>query len=173
MTKFAIFLRGINVGGIRISMADLTICLIEAELKDIKTYLQTGNVTCTYAGNAEELKTRSEQALTEKFKYEAYVLVFTQSELEALVRDYPWTQTPPDTHRYAILCFDPQVQNELLEFGQANIKDGEKIAVGNNVIYWQVPRGITLTSNFGKFLSKAKFKSTTTNRNLNTLEKMI
>ncbi|MFM9874489.1 MAG: DUF1697 domain-containing protein [Fimbriimonadaceae bacterium] len=173
MTKFVIFLRGINVGGVRIAMSELKSCLQEAELTNVKTYLQTGNVTCESDKSAETIKTFTEKALSAQFNYKAFVLVYTQPELEEIVKNYPWLESPPNTHRYAILWSDPKIQSELLKFAQTNIQPDEKVASGKNVIYWQVPRGITVTSSFGKFLGKPKFKSTTTNRNLNTLEKMI
>jgi uncharacterized protein (DUF1697 family) len=44
MTKYVAFLRGINVGGRIIKMADLRICLEKAGFGDVKTILQTGNV---------------------------------------------------------------------------------------------------------------------------------
>jgi len=153
-------------------MTDLKSCLEESGLSNIKTYLQTGNVTCESSQPAETIKTTTEQALAARFNYEAFVLVFTQSELQNIVQNYPWAQTPPNTHRYAILCSDQTIQQELIDYAQSNLQPDEKVAAGKNVIYWQVPRGITLTSPFGKFLGKPKFKSTTTNRNLNTLEKM-
>lgn len=154
-------------------MTDLTACLKEAGLTNVKTYLQTGNVTCESSNSTLKTKAIIERALTAHFKYEAFVLVYTISEFEDIVKNYPWPQTPPNTHRYAILCSDPKIQADLLEFAQSNIQSDEKVTAGKNVIYWLVPQGKTLTSPFGKYLGKTNFKSTTTNRNLNTLEKMI
>lgn len=173
MAHFALFLRGINVGKIRFSMADLKSCLEKSGLINVKTYLQSGNVTCQFDGSATELKSIAEQTLTARFNYEAYVHVVTHAELEDIVHNYPWEETPPDTHRYALLCSDPVLQSEILEFAKTKIESEEKVASHKNVIFWQVPRGLTLSSEFGKFTSKAKFKSNTTNRNLNTLEKML
>ncbi len=154
-------------------MPDLTDCLEQLGLTTVKTYLQTGNITCEHQGDLHILKSAIENSLTDRFNYQAFVLIFTQAELQAIVNNYPWPETPPDTHRYAILCSDSQIQSELLEFARANIQTEEKVDQGKNVIYWQVPRGITLTSPFGKHLGKPKYKATTTNRNLNTLEKML
>jgi uncharacterized protein (DUF1697 family) len=49
----------------------------------------------------------------------------------------------------------------------------EKIAVGNTVLYWKVAKGESTDTVFSKILAKAKYKSTTTVRNINTLEKML
>jgi uncharacterized protein (DUF1697 family) len=49
----------------------------------------------------------------------------------------------------------------------------EKIAAGNTVLYWKVTKGESTQTIFSKILAKAKYKSTTTVRNINTLEKML
>jgi hypothetical protein len=45
--------------------------------------------------------------------------------------------------------------------------------MGDGVIYWRVDQGQTLRSSFGKTLSKSKYKSFNTNRNINTLQKIL
>ena len=49
----------------------------------------------------------------------------------------------------------------------------EKIAPGEGVLYWQVPKSGTLGSTIGKTMGKRRYKSTTTTRNLRTLEKVL
>jgi uncharacterized protein (DUF1697 family) len=48
----------------------------------------------------------------------------------------------------------------------------EKIKPGKGVIYWQVPRG-TLDTTIGKTMGMKRYKSSTTTRNLRTLEKVL
>jgi uncharacterized protein (DUF1697 family) len=49
----------------------------------------------------------------------------------------------------------------------------EKIARGEGVVYWQVPKGSTLDSTIGKTMGKQRYKSSTTTRNLRTLDKVL
>ena len=49
----------------------------------------------------------------------------------------------------------------------------ERIELGDGVLYWEVERGQTLHSVFGKATGKKKYKATTTNRNLRTLRKVL
>jgi uncharacterized protein (DUF1697 family) len=49
----------------------------------------------------------------------------------------------------------------------------EEIAKGNSVLYWKVQKGESLNTPFSKITAKAKYKNTTTVRNINTLEKML
>ena len=47
------------------------------------------------------------------------------------------------------------------------------IAAGAGVLYWQVPRASTLDSAIGKTMGKKRYKSSTTTRNLRTLDKVL
>ena len=41
------------------------------------------------------------------------------------------------------------------------------------MIYWQVPRKATLESTMGKTMDKKRYKSSTTTRNLRTIDKVL
>src|SRR3984893_14127608 len=45
MTQYATFLRGVNVGGVNLKMADVASTLTDSGLADVRTILATGNVT--------------------------------------------------------------------------------------------------------------------------------
>ena len=49
----------------------------------------------------------------------------------------------------------------------------EKIKAGKGVIYWQVPKTGTLDTTIGKTMGKKRYKSSTTTRNLRTLDKVL
>ena len=56
MTVYAVLLRGVNVGGINIKMADLRETLDEPPLSDVQTLLASGNVVCDFDGSGKDLK---------------------------------------------------------------------------------------------------------------------
>lgn len=174
--EYAMFLRGINVSGIRVSMPELRECLADVGLEDVRTYLQTGNVTFTSAEQVRTLHPMIEEALTSTFSYEAHVQVLPRAELAAVVTGYPFPSAP-DHHRYAILCATDRVAADLVDLAQTAAHepggDRERVAAGTSVVYWSCPKGATLGSPFGKILGQRRFRATTTNRNLNTLEKML
>ena len=170
--KYVMFLRGINVGGIRVPMLALKECLSALGLENVKTYLQTGNVVFDSSFSEKELKVLIEQSLSKSFNYEAFVLLFPRSIVKEVVDNYPFDANDSN-HRYALFCSSQEVKREL--FSYANIIDNgiEEIAAGKNVIYWRAPKGGSTDTTFSKIIGKSKYKATTTNRNLNTLEKMI
>ena len=166
------FLRGINVGGVRVPMDALRILLQEAGLIEAKTWLQTGNAMFSSGKTAANLKKDIEKRLTERFDYEAFAHVLSLDELKNIVASYPF-RTPKEMHRYAILCSSAAVVNELMTAASELFDNTERIAAGDKVVYWEAPKGTTTSSPFGKLLAKARYKEITTTRNLNTLEKMI
>lgn len=166
---YAAFLRGINVGSIRIKMPDLKACFEGLGLGRVSTYQQTGNVLFSSPLPLVDLKARIEAALSATFGYEAYVLLVEAASLPTVVSSYPFPRDG-DHHAYAIFVGDSAVLADLEAQGQAT---GEPVQAGEGVLYWRTPKGHTLDTPFAKTLGKARYKATTTNRNLNTLELML
>ena len=62
--------------------------------------------------------------------------------------------------------------DELADLGDDAGRD-EKIERGEGVIYWQVPNKGTLDTTIGKTMGKKRYKSSTTTRNLRTIDKVL
>src|SRR5690625_2933054 len=83
-------LRGINVGGKRkILMADLKSLCEELGLKNVTTYIQSGNLIFNSDKPNSELENKLEKAITEKFGFDVPVIVRTEKELESSIRKNP------------------------------------------------------------------------------------
>jgi uncharacterized protein (DUF1697 family) len=67
---------------------------------------------------------------------------------------------------------DADVLDELAALAKDAGPD-EKIKRGKGVIYWQVPNRGTLDTTIGKTMGKKRYKSSTTTRNLRTLDKVL
>ena len=167
--RYAIFLRGVNVGGIKVPSADLKRVLSDLGLTDVKTYVASGNVTCESEEKAAALQTKVEAALSTAFSYDAHVQVFSHDQLASIVDGYPF-ETDDHHHRYVVFCDAPQTASEL---GNAHVGEQEKVAAAGRIIYWRCPKGSTLDTPFSKLTSAKRYKSATTTRNLNTVEKML
>jgi uncharacterized protein (DUF1697 family) len=173
MNKYAIFLRGINVGGIKVKMADLKELLEASSFKNVQTFLQTGNILLETEKDISSLKEKIESLLSQRFSYIAHVLVYPFEDLKRIVENYPFKDMGPDFHRYVIFVGDQEVKTNLVgEIEESNLVN-EKIEADDGVIYWTVPKGMTLDSMVGRLSSKPIYKKFTTTRNLNTLEKML
>jgi len=169
--KYAVFLRGINVGGRVVKMADLKACLESIGLQNVKTILQSGNVVFESDQNTDKLKRTIEEALTKTFNYPAKVQVFTLEQIESIIQNYPFDRNNKDYQHYVI--FMESAKEKELEDEATFDKKVEQIKSGSNCIYWTVPKGMTLKSKFSKYLTKPAYKEFNTVRNINTLEKVI
>jgi uncharacterized protein (DUF1697 family) len=91
MSSSVALLRGINVGGKNlIGMPDLAACFREAGYRDVRTYIQSGNVvfTADHAG-VPELENAIEQMLEERFEIPILVLIRSRDELAATISAAP------------------------------------------------------------------------------------
>lgn len=62
---------------------------------------------------------------------------------------------------------------EIELVAEAGKQLGEEVKAGQGVVYWKVQKGQTLKSPLGKLLTKSKYKQFNTNRNLNTLNRIL
>lgn len=170
MTRYVALLRGVNVGGVTVKMADLAELVSGLGYGDVTTVLASGNVLFTTTDAASVAKQRLESALRERFGYEAWVHVLTRDAIRDIVQAYPFERTA-DRHAYVVFVMSPEVRAELLavEVDPAV----ERVAEGDGVLYWTTPKGSTLDSAMGKAQSSGRHKPWLTTRNLNTLEKLL
>ena len=164
-------MRGINVGNIRIKMLDLKTAFEDLGFKEVKTYLQTGNVVFDADKALIDIKLLLEKKLSETFHYDAYVLMYAFDALADIIARYPFERTETH-HSYVIFIDNTAVFEELKTLAENLETESKLIAFGNTVFYWQVKHGESTNTVFSKIIAKAKYKKNVTVRNLNTLEKM-
>jgi len=175
MTTWVALLRGVNVNGITIRSADRATLFRDLGIADVKTILASGNVRFEAdapASSRTELKLRIEQALRERFDYDAWIVLVSIDELRAAIDGYPFDAADAGRQPYVIFCSDEVVRAELAE-ATASVDPGEDpVQTGQGVLYWSPEKGRSVDTPFAKILAKARYKATTTTRNLRTLEKI-
>ncbi|SIS57669.1 DUF1697 domain-containing protein [Chryseobacterium gambrini] len=170
--KYCAFLRGVNVKGTNMKMAEVCQVFNNAGMNDVISILASGNIVFSSDKKADELKTILEKAMSEHFSYEAYLFIKSQEETEQFWNGNPFEKND-DLHIYAFVTNDG-VENILIkEFENASKTENEAAEIVNHIFYWQVPKGNTLDSAFGKILGKKSMKDQFTSRNINTFEKIL
>jgi uncharacterized protein (DUF1697 family) len=170
MTRYALFLRGVNVGGINLKMADVATALTDAGFTAVRTVLATGNVLVESSGTAAAVRKKAETTLRLQFGYDAWVLVYDADAVRDIVANYPFEPELDGHQSYITFVSDAAVLDELAALSAG---PKEKIRRGDGVVYWQVPKGSTLDSTIGKTMGKPRYKSSTTTRNMRTLAKLM
>lgn len=171
--RYVVLLRGINVGGINIKMADLRETIEAAGFSGVKTILASGNVLVDSDDAAPNVKERFQAALRERFGYDAWVLVYPQPVIAEIAEAYPYDASNAAKQPYVVFSEDGASAKELAELADLD-PELEQAELGpHGVLFWEVKKGETLGSKLGKASSKAKYKATTTTRNLRTVLKVI
>lgn len=169
--RIALFLRGINVGGVRVPMPDLRAELEHLGLTEVRTVLATGNVIAEAGEEPEALLPDIEAGLSQRFAYQAHVQMLRGDELRAVVEQCPLPEDP-ERHRYAVLCTDVAAFQEVLAAGGA-VSAGPRFHTGGGVIYWSCPRGATTTDPVTRVLARRALAPRLTTRNLATLQTLL
>ncbi len=170
--KYCAFLRGVNVKGTNMKMADVCKVFQDAGTENVISVLASGNIIFSSDEKMEELKSILEKSMSEYFNYEAFLFVKTEKETENIWKANPFSDKV-GFHKYAFVG-NKNIENVLMkEFQEAVKAEGEEGEIVNNIFYWQVPKGNTVDSGFGKILGKKSLKDQFTSRNLNTFEKII
>jgi uncharacterized protein (DUF1697 family) len=172
MARYAAFLRGVNVGGVNLKMPEVAAALDDAGCKNVRTILASGNVLLESTADAATVRAKAEAALRKAFGYDAWVLVYDLDAVRAIRDGYPFDPDVPEQQSYVTFVSDDAVLDELAALAGQPGAD-EKISRGDGVIYWQVPKFKTLDSTIGKTMGKKRYKSSTTTRNLRTLDKVL
>jgi uncharacterized protein (DUF1697 family) len=170
MAKYAAFLRGVNVGGVNLKMAEVADALTGAGFTNVRTILASGNVLLESSSGVSAVRKKAETALRDRFGYDAWVLAYTIDTVRAISDAYPFEREVDGFQSYVTFVTDAAVLDEL---AASSAGPKEKISRGDGVIYWQVPKGSTLDSAIGKTMGKQRYKSSTTTRNLRTLDKVL
>jgi uncharacterized protein (DUF1697 family) len=172
VTRYAAFLRGVNVGGVNLTMAAVADAFTAAGFTGVKTVLASGNVLLDSRSSVTAVRTKAEAALRETFGYDAWVLAYDLDTVAAISAAYPFEPEVEGHHSYVTFVTDAAVLDELTELASDTAPD-ELIQRGEGVVYWQVPRTSTLNTTIGKTMGKKRYKSSTTTRNLRTIDKVL
>ncbi len=111
--KYAAFFRGINVGGKNtVKMADLKQLLGELGLKNVQTYIQSGNAVFETRLGEAALVEKIEAGFSERFGFDSNVIVRSEDELGAMIHNLPFSAHEISTVQNA----DPQVEHLYVYF---------------------------------------------------------
>lgn len=172
MTRYLALLRGVNVNGRTVRSADLADAVAGIGVERVRTVLASGNAAFDSDRPVIELKPTLEAALAERFGYDAWIILVTQEALAAVAAAYPFPRTDDEAHPYVVFGSDEQA----LDAAQAAIgvpdPAVELLVRGVGVLYWRCPRGSSTDTPVAKVLARAAYRSSTTTRNLRTVEKL-
>ena len=170
--KYCAFLRGVNVKGTNMKMADVCQVFKNAGMENVVSILASGNIVFSADKRADELKKILEKAMSDHFSYEAFLFIKSDRETENFWNGNPF-EKDENFHSYAFVGNHGVEKVLMNEFESTPKAENEDAKIINNIFYWKIPKGSTLDSAFGKILGKKNMKDQFTSRNINTFEKIL
>jgi len=188
-------LRGVNVGGRTIPMAQLRTVVAASGARAVSTVRASGNEPLAVADDAPLTDVRAdlESRISEAFGYDAHLALLPLELATALADAVPW---PDDdtAHGYVVVSTSPGLLADAAaeaEAEAATVTDARagapeaspeawqappadlahRLAAENlDALLWRCPRGSSLTTPLAKVLSRSRFRVATT-RNVKTLRR--
>jgi len=171
--KQIVLLRGINVGSHnRIAMPRLRDLLEQAGLKDVRTYLQSGNVVLSSSRSAKQVAHDCEQCISDGLDLDVAVVVRTRLELAKVVQKDPLANVAIEPKLYQVsFCSHAPERKRVGELAECAV-DGEQVLVRGRELYAWYPHGVG-RSRLAAKLSKHDLGVTATARNWKTVTKLL
>ncbi len=172
VTRYAAFLRGINIGGRTIPMPELSAMFTAAGATDVATYIQSGNVVFTKSGSLGDLAAKVERAIEKRTGFSAPVIVRSEDELRSLLERAPFADpkgAKPALH-VVLLAHEPtKAQIGKLD---ANRSPGDEFRVVGKDVYLLCPDGYGKSKLTNAYFDQ-RLETTSTVRNFRTIQTMI
>lgn len=171
MEKYCAFLRGVNIGGKTVKMAEACDALEAVGFTSVLSVLATGNLIFASDKPQGELRGFAEQVLSDYYNDSVSLFVKNADEVVAVLGCNPFEENA-ERHIYAFICEKGFEETLLQEFGKIAPSNGENAAINNGLFYWQCRKGATLDSGFSTILGRKSMKDKFTSRNIGTIAKV-
>lgn len=170
MPIFIALLRGVNVGGNILKMERLRELCAKLGMKNVRTYVQSGNVVFEAQGNSSRWAQALERKLAGESRLPVSVIVRTAAEMAAIAAGNPFLKEKGiDTARLAVTFLQqPPTKEALAALGALKI-GSERFHVSGKDVYLHCPDGFADAKLYT--LDKVLSQRTTT-RNWNTVMKL-
>ncbi len=164
-------LRGVG-GGIRpLSMRDLVVALQGIGLKDVRTYIQSGNVVFSSAKAASRLATEIEHCIEKKFGFHSKTFVLSVPELQRAAAGNPFPQADDKPQALHLFFLAKPAKDAQLDAMNELKAKSEQFVLKGKVFYFYAPEGFG-TSKLGAKAGRLLGVDTTA-RNWRTVGKLI
>ena len=164
MTRYAAFLRAVNVGGTgKLPMAELVKLAEGLGFANVKTYIASGNLIFETSMSAARAKEALAASVALTLGKPADIFIRDTAALKAVISANPFPQA--ESNRLMVVLLDIAPAPSMIN--AARFKTDEQIALGNGCLYVHYPAGM------GKSKLKIPGAERGTARNMNTMRKML
>ena len=176
MTRYVAFLRAINVAGQKlIKMQELARIFAAAGCKNVRTYIQSGNVIFdSKSTNSAALTKKIERTLQQALGYEVTVILRTLAEVEALVRRNPFKKIKTDDEVMPFVVFLSHQPKPTPKLPLISIRESlELFEIKNGAAFIAARRKQNGWFGFPNAFVEKELGVVGTTRNWNTVNKIV
>jgi uncharacterized protein (DUF1697 family) len=181
MPTHVALLRGVNVGGVKLPMAELRQLATSLGYEEVATYIQSGNLLFTPPRSTEisALGADLRKAIAAEFGIDTPVIVVTRDELAIVIESNPYPDEPKPQYVHGVfLSAEPDqasrdnVEATVKSFSEKGSRDEAEYR--GRVLYLHTPDGFG-TSELAKALvaKRSSPVATGTARNWATITKLM
>ena len=171
---YVALLRGINVGGNNmVSMKSLKENFERLRLRDVSTYINSGNVLFrTAETDARALERRIDRMLAREYTLTGNTVVRSYQEMVRLIETIRKTWTIDSGWRYNVIFLRHEIDNDALIAGVKPNPDVERVVYCPGTLLWSARLDTLTRSEMLKLGSKPVYRQMTV-RNINTTTKVF
>ena len=172
MITYIVLLRGINVGGHKkILMAELRKLLSNSGLKNVRTYIQTGNIVLESSEDSNQnIEAIIHKEISKHYGFEVPILVRTRQHLQKVFDDCPFSEEKKLNSYFMLLYSIPE--KSLMESVSHLSYPNEEFVITSECIYFYCSIGYGNVKFNGNFFER-KLKTAATSRNYKTMVKLL
>ena len=172
-TKFIALLRGVNVGGKVLKMNELVEVLALKKYKNIKTYIQSGNIIFDLHNiKTEQLSKNIEDLINVAFGISVSVIIRTEKDFKAVIKNNPLIKiTDNDINKLHVTFLKEEPLPSTLLALENLMYENERYEINGKEIYLYCPNGYGRTK-LNNVNIERKLKTIATTRNWKTTLKL-
>jgi uncharacterized protein (DUF1697 family) len=173
MNKRILLLRGINIGpNRRVAMPKLREALAAAGMKDVETYVQSGNVVVSSRKSPDNLARETQRAIADEFGFDVDVVARTRDELADVVKRNPLGDVADNPKRYQVSFLSEQPDPDVVaDLAKLALESERLVADGRELYAWH-PEGVARSKLWAALAGK-KLGVTATARNWTTVTTLL
>ena len=176
MVIYVSMIRGINIGAKKVKMKKLKELYVSLDFKDVKTYIQSGNVVFkSQYLDLSYLRELIENKIGKVFGFDVKVLIRTNNDLKKVIEENPFKKED-FKHLYITFLSDVPSKNLIKNLNrnlEVNMKNkSDKFYISKKEIYLFLPEGYGRTKLNNNFFEK-KLGIFATTRNLRSVNKLF
>lgn len=173
MSKIIALLRAINVGGVKVNIAELRAMVSDLGFEGVQSYIASGNLVFDADGRGcAELETLFETEATKQLGLTTEWMCRTAAEWKAILAANPYEEFAEDSpSKLLVTVFKTAPEPRGLEAVRAKAVFGETMELIGRELFVTFPEGAG-KSKLGSAAAWKPLKSPGTSRNWNTMVKL-